>query len=636
MASPRRLLLYHKRAPGDTIVMTALVRDIALAQPGRFEVAVDTNAAAMWENNPYIVPVKELKSARGVEHIKLTYGKGLRDQNHETVHFLSYFHRDFEVQARVRIPLTLPYPDLHLSVEERAQRPIEGRYWVFLSGGKSDFTAKVWASQAWTETAKELARLGIPLVQIGGADKGHWHPEIPGVLNLVGRTGLRDWVRLVHHADGVICGVTGTMHLAAALQRPCVVIAGGREAWWWEAYVRENAGLGGLDTAQKLAVPHRYLHTIGLLDCCSRHGCWKNKVLALHGDPSVCKYPIVKPGQAVPKCLDMITPAHVIEAVMSYYEDKTLPPIKPAAEVVRYRLSDAECPVSQAVAPVLASTAQLERTPPAAVPTTMPTNAVDKDIYADPVIGGKFTICVLFYGPAQYHGLHMRCLNSIISTCPPNRIDLRVGSNELCEETCAVLDRLVDHKVITKHYRHHENAFKYPVMREMFHDPERPIETNYLIWFDDDSIADRNPQWLSLLTQTIVANPDAGLFGADMTIRLSASQQQTYRSRPWYRGLPFRMKNHKPAPNGDNTVFVAGGFFCIKTAAMRAADVPDITLTHNGGDYTIGEQLYQTGYGVVGWNRQKQFIHTSSVARRGASQPHFGTDAWRQTHGASR
>lgn len=633
---PRRLLLSHKRAPGDTVVLTGLVRDIALTRPGEFEIGVDTHAAALWENNPYIVSAKELRGQKGVEHIKITYGKGLRDQNHETVHFLAYFHRDFEVQARVRVPLTLPYPDLHLSTEERAQRLVEGRYWVFLSGGKSDFTAKVWGQAAWQETIRQLGALGIPTVQIGGTEKGHWHPEISGALNLVGRTGLRDWLRLIYHADGVICGVTGAMHIAAALQRPCVVLAGGREAWWWEAYVRENAGLGGLQTAQKLAVPHRYLHTIGLLDCCQAHGCWKNKVLPLNGDPSICKYPVVKPGQAVPKCLDMITPEHVVEAVMSYYEDRTLPPIKPLEEVVRYRFAAPEDTVSQATVPVLAPAARFERADPGTPNTAAPTGAPDKDIFADPVIGGKFTVCVLFYGSKQYHPLHMRCLNSIISTCPPNRIDLRVGSNELCEETCAVLDRLVEHKIITKHYRHAENALKYPVMREMFHDPECPITTNYLIWFDDDSIADRNQQWLTLLAQAILANPQAGLFGADMTIRLAAAQQQLYRSRPWYKGRPFRLKNKTPAPNGDHTAFVAGGFFCLKTEAMRAADVPDAALTHNGGDYTIGEQLYQNGYEVVGWNRQKQFIHTSSVARRGASQPHFGTTAWQATTGGQR
>lgn len=629
MAHPRRLVLIHKRAPGDTVVMTALVRDIALAHPGKFQLAVDTHAPSMWENNPYIVPLKDIKQHPDTEFLKLTYGKGLRDQNHETIHFAAYFHRDFEVQARVRVPLMLPYPDLHLSETERAQPLVEGRYWVFLSGGKSDFTAKVWHQDAWKAAIRQLRGLGIPCVQIGGADKGHWHPEIPGVLNLVGRTSHRDWLRLIHHADGVICGVTAAMHIAAALQRPCVVLAGGREAWWWEAYVRENRGLGGAETAQKLTVPHRFLHTIGLLDCCKTHGCWKNKVVPLNGDPSVCKLPIIQPGQAVPKCLDIITPEHVVEAVMSYYEDKTLPPIKPLADVVRYRFAGPDDTVSQL--PVLSSTATFERQITATASTKPPTGAADNDIFDNAVIGGKFTVCVLFYGGAQYHDLHMRCLNALVATCPPRRIDLRVGSNELCDETARVLENLVNHKIITKHYRHRENAFKYPVMREMFWDPECPITTNYLIWFDDDSIADRNQYWLTLLAQHIVGHADAGAIGDDRILKLSPQQQQYYRSRPWFKGKPFRMKNKKAAPNGDNTIFVAGGFWAMKVEALRAADVPDPALTHNGGDYTIGEQLYQAGYDVSGWNRQKQFIHTSSVPRRGANQPHFGTTGWQET-----
>lgn len=627
----RRLILIHKRAPGDTAVMTGLVRDIALAHPGKFQIAVDTNSMAMWDNNPYIVPLKDIKAGGAkVEHIKLTYGKGLRDQNHETVHFLSYFHRDFEIQTRVRVPVMLPYPDLHLSELEKTVPLVTGRYWVFLSGGKSDFTAKVWGADAWKTTIRQIQSLGIPCVQIGGTDRGHWHPDIPGVLNLVGKTNVRDWIRLIYHADGVICGVTGAMHIAAALQRPCVVLAGGREAWWWEAYVRENKGLGGAEVAQKLAIPHRFLHTIGMLDCCKTHGCWKNKVIPLHGDQSVCKYPIVTPGQAVAKCLDMITPEHVIEAVMSYYEDNTLPPIKPLENVVRYRAAgETEAPT------VTLNTETTFSRETAGTPVTESPNLTpDNDIFDDPVIGGKVTVCVLMFGDKQYHALHMRCLNAIISTTPPKRVELRIGSNALCEETCQVIDRLVEHGVIKKHYKHDKNDYKYPVMREMFYDPDCPIETNYVLWFDDDSVADRNQQWFTLLVRHIVSNPDAALIGADMVLNLSPAQMAHYKTRPWYKGKPFRLKNGTPAPNGTYTKFVAGGFFALKTSAMRDADVPDPALTHNGGDYTIGEQLYQAGYSVSGWNRQKQFIHTSSVARRGENQPHFGTPAWQQKYGS--
>jgi ADP-heptose:LPS heptosyltransferase len=336
MAAPRKIILGHYRAPGDITVMTALVRDIALTHPGKFEIGVDTTAKDLWQNNPYITDLGKIDAnngkktprlPKGVEYYKCTYGRGIRDQKYETMHFLSYFHKDFYNQAKVKIPLTLPYPDLHLSQQERTEPLVQGRYWLFLSGGKSDFTAKVWDHRYWAQTISLLRDQGIQMVQTGANQSSHFHPPIPGVLNLVGVGGLRELLNLIEHADGVICAVTAAMHMAAALQKPCVVIAGGREAWYWEAYVPENRGLGGADVASKIRIPHRYLHTIGLLDCCAKTGCWRNKVLPLGGDTSLCYKPVVRPGQAIPLCLDMITPQHVATAALSYYYDGTLSPI---------------------------------------------------------------------------------------------------------------------------------------------------------------------------------------------------------------------------------------------------------------------------------------------------------------------
>lgn len=333
MAAPRKLLLGHYRAPGDITVMTALIRDIALTHPGRFKIGVDTTSSPLWENNPYIsdLGIKSggksgPKIPKDVDYIKCTYGRGIRDQKYETIHFLSYFHRDFFHQYKVRVPLHFPWPDLHLSEKEKTEPIVKGRYWLFLSGGKSDFTAKVWDNRAWAATVKLMQEQGLQMVQTGALHTGHWHPQIPDVLNLVGFGGIRELLNLIYHSEGVFCGVTFAMHAAAALHKPCVVIAGGREAWWWEAYVPENKGLGGEEVAAKLRVPHRYLHTIGQLDCCASHGCWKNKTVPLHGDKSLCVYPIIRPGQAVPKCLDMITPQMATTAALSYYYDGTISP----------------------------------------------------------------------------------------------------------------------------------------------------------------------------------------------------------------------------------------------------------------------------------------------------------------------
>ena len=79
-------------------------------------------------------------------------------------------------------------------------------------------------------------------VQVGETE--HHHPALRGVLDLRGRTDLRQLVRLVHHAQGVLCRVTLAMHLAAALE------------------VR-----GGVRSAATLAAGVRWAATIAAVSC---------------------------------------------------------------------------------------------------------------------------------------------------------------------------------------------------------------------------------------------------------------------------------------------------------------------------------------------------------------------------------
>lgn len=320
-----RIVLAHDRCPGDIVTMTAVVRDLALAHPGRFRISVQTPAAEVWRHNPYVVPREPKEPARWV---KLSYGDGIRRSGREAVHFLTAWHDDLAKQTGIKVPLTLPKPDLHLSEAERAAPLVGGRYWVLLTGGKSDFTTKHWVYRRHQEVADALRAFGIPLVQAGAADDGHHHPALDGALNLVGRTSLREFIRLIAGSEGVVCTITAAMHIAAAFDKPCVVTGGGREAWWWEGYGNWSKAFG--PAASEVRVPHRYLHTLGSLDCCKDRGCWKNKVTSdeKDGKRSYCKYPVkADGGQRVPKCMDMIRTEDVVAAVLSYYYDGTLPPL---------------------------------------------------------------------------------------------------------------------------------------------------------------------------------------------------------------------------------------------------------------------------------------------------------------------
>ncbi|MCI0746021.1 MAG: hypothetical protein L0Y58_11495, partial [Verrucomicrobia subdivision 3 bacterium] len=161
----------------------------------------------------------------------------------------------------------------------------------------------------------------IQFVQVGGASD--YHPKLNGTIDLRGRTAARELLQLIYHCQGIVCAVTGPMHLAAAVEvkdksaglRPCVVVAGGREPVHWEAYPG-----------------HQFIHTIGALPCCARGGCWRTRTVAL-GDGSPKDRPeelCVDVRGGLPHCMDLIRSAEVIRRIESYFEGGVLKPLTPA------------------------------------------------------------------------------------------------------------------------------------------------------------------------------------------------------------------------------------------------------------------------------------------------------------------
>jgi hypothetical protein len=350
----------------------------------------------------------------------------------------------------------------------------------------------------------------------------------------------------------------------------------------------------------------------------------------------------------IPKCLEMITVDHVVGAVMSYYEDGTLPnigekriivPTKPKALIVPNTSVDLFAPADEILntpprvtIPSLPSLVRQFKTDTQTVQTTKVT--IPGDPFDDPVIGGRITIFILLYG--DYPDMHKSCINSILRTVPPERRQLRIATNAICRQSREWLDGL--HKSGHIHLLYHNNANikKYPAMRKMFHDPEHPIEDKWILWFDDDTIANVDSQWSYKLCRVIIDNHmECQCVGCVKRFTFDKSQLEWMKTRPWYRGRDWQMKTGQPAPNGRKVFFTCGGFWAVSTKAMQCADLPDPVLGHNGGDYMLGAQLWQAGYNTASWNNRKEFVRTSSVPRRGLSEIHTGQAGW-QPGGVSR
>jgi ADP-heptose:LPS heptosyltransferase len=280
------LLLEHRRAPGDILMMTSAVRDLHKAFPKKYRVKVATSAMAIWNNNPHISNL----TLGNPKHFKLSYGASVKQSNQRRAHFAGAFHQHLSECLGVRVPLTDLRADLHLTEAEMDPnaRPIKEPYWVIAPGGKSDFSAKIWDRQCWQSVVGLLN--DTICVQVGSKPSTGWmnkpkpnhlynySPNLKNVVDLVGKTSFRQLMSTIYHAEGVICLISFPMHLAAAFNKPCVVIAGGREGWWWEAYTRHTWEANCPGPLPEEFVEHRYLHTIGQLPCCNGWGCWKSGV----------------------------------------------------------------------------------------------------------------------------------------------------------------------------------------------------------------------------------------------------------------------------------------------------------------------------------------------------------------------
>ena len=362
--SGRKIVFEHKRALGDAIMFSAGIRDFKLLFP-ELAVGVDSNQAAVWENNPYIDWTLR-KGQEGVEHYQVGYS-AVTSANNTYVHFTQMFLLDMIAAADLSqgLPMSLgefcaafsngevgdpdygtdkrrpeaiePFKsvrakyrnfcekfsrmrgDIHLSDEEKSRDIVRdmygvtGPYWVISPGGKRDATTKIWDWRRF-QAAVDHFEGRIKFVVIGMSDL--LVEPLRGVLDFVDKFNqdVRGLFSVIYHAEGCVSGPSFLMHAAAAIpmregkaRRPCVTILGGREPTGWTWYTH-----------------HQILHTNGAHSCCDTGGCWLSRVYPVPKDPQhnrkLCARPVECDGRTVQSCMDTISGEDVIRAISKYYE----------------------------------------------------------------------------------------------------------------------------------------------------------------------------------------------------------------------------------------------------------------------------------------------------------------------------
>lgn len=197
-----------------------------------------------------------------------------------------------------------------------------------------------------------------------------------------------------------------------------------------------------------------------------------------------------------------------------------------------------------------------------------------------------FSVCILCYG--NYPELIQRCLTSLAGSRPPAGFisDLRIGCNEISSQS---RETIFDFSATwpTPVYVYTPlsgNVGKYPLMRRLFYDPDRPLAAR-VMWFDDDSYIDQSAGetwWRQVEAQS----SNVAQLGSIHRWRCRWRQAEGLNKQPWMRQ---RVAENFKFP------FCVGGWWVSHSRLFSGWDYPFPYIHHNGGDTLLSLLLQQQG-----------------------------------------
>lgn len=308
----QKVIIDFCMAPGDTVMLTGVILNLHLSHPGRFVTDVKCcGRETFFAGNPHLSHIADDAGVM-IAHLPL-FGEA---PDRKPVHVVEQLCDSLGAILGVSIPCAQVRGDLYLTGQEKNWTPPVPKYIVVNAGGKRDSTCK------WPDPVKMqqvvTAMPDVTFIQVGElcTDGFHVHPRLIGsnVIDMLGKTTWRETIRLIHHSAGLLSPESATMHIAGALGKRAVIVAGGRIGPSWAAYK-----------------DHIYLSAVGTLDCCRDRGCWKSRTVRLvdekFEDEKLCVMPIIYPDRAVPKCIDDTSAEKIVASIR-----EILMPPRPAAK----------------------------------------------------------------------------------------------------------------------------------------------------------------------------------------------------------------------------------------------------------------------------------------------------------------
>jgi len=234
---PRHLVHFYGMTPGDDVMCTVVLRE--MRRRGRRGLWMMTRFPELFAGNPdvdAVVPF-DVRYERMVNWLGgRTWGAHYGGHDHAADrsplperHIIALMCRACGITG----PVTLR-PYVHLSDAERAAGRLAPRQIALHSSGMSAHSAmrnKEWFPERLQRVVHAL-RGDYTLVQLGSASD----PPLDGCLDLRGRTSMRESAAILAGSVLFLGQVGFLMHLTRAVDRPAVIVYGGRELPWQSGY----------------------------------------------------------------------------------------------------------------------------------------------------------------------------------------------------------------------------------------------------------------------------------------------------------------------------------------------------------------------------------------------------------------
>ena len=234
---PRHLVRFYGETPGDDLMCTVVLREMRKRGrrrvwmmsrfPGLFEHGADVDVVV-----PHDGRYERMVSWVGGRVWDVHYGGHDQVADRSPIpqrHIISLMCQSCDISG----PVTLR-PYLSLADDERAAGRLAPRQLALHSSGMSAFSAmknKEWVADRLQAVVHAL-RDEFTLVQLGSPND----PVLDGCLDMRGKTSIRESAAILANSVLFLGQVGFLMHLTRAVDRPAVIIYGGREMPWQSGY----------------------------------------------------------------------------------------------------------------------------------------------------------------------------------------------------------------------------------------------------------------------------------------------------------------------------------------------------------------------------------------------------------------